>query len=552
MSFPVGKRVEPGQEMIALATRVLNRMKGVQSTLDRSLSEKEDLAPTPVRWYLLQQAARAVVDAHSDGEMGLRLSPDLLQIIPPELKIVIDRQKKLGPSYTLAHATGSELLYAAPETFLRDEVSEAADVYGLGMLLFEIMTGVIPFEQQPVIAATLAAHENLRPTFPEQFDPDLKKLIQDCWSANPADRPNSIDLQRALRSIARRGGADEVAEALLVVPPVRPVRTGRALPLFGATRIRDESENEAIVTRSFGIADEQPMDTYQSFEEGPDEFSLKSMQASSDLEFDFPEIQSSEMILGQPIGEGHFGKVLSGRVADVDVAIKLLKISNEEYAQALAELSREASLMNKLRHPNIVALVGVCLKPLTMITELCPLGNLYSILRTQTRIEHKARVSIALDVARGMNFMHTFKPDAVLHRDLKTANILVGSGMQAKVADFGLSRVKNRTATGEQTLLDLLTVAPEVLRSHTAFAEYSDVYSYALVLWEMYSRRTAFEGEDIRQVAFKVLYHQMRPQIDSDCDETYGNLIRWCWHDDPTQRPSFAQIVACLEQSLQS
>ncbi len=119
-------------------------------------------------------------------------------------------------------------------------------------------------------------------------------------------------------------------------------------------------------------------------------------------------------------------------------------------ARQVHDFQSEVTLMKSLRHPNIVLFMGVCVKPVCLVTEFCKNGNLFDLLHATTKDDPPAyvhslpwalRIKMALDVARGMNFLHTSNP-VIIHRDLKSLNLLVDSNFTVKVADFGLSRFK--------------------------------------------------------------------------------------------------------------
>ena len=120
-------------------------------------------------------------------------------------------------------------------------------------------------------------------------------------------------------------------------------------------------------------------------------------------------------------------------------------------AKAIRDFHSEVTLMRALRHPNIVIFMGLVMDPVCLVTEYCHNGNLFDLLhdtiedeqgeRFAVKIPWQRRVRIALDVARGMNFLHTSSP-VIIHRDLKSLNILVDEKWTAKVSDFGLSRFK--------------------------------------------------------------------------------------------------------------
>lgn len=152
---------------------------------------------------------------------------------------------------------------------------------------------------------------------------------------------------------------------------------------------------------------------------------------------------------------------------------------------------------------------------------------------------------VASGAARGMNYLHCGRP-AVLHRDLKSANILLDESYNAKVADFGLSRLtaKTRSMTGNCGTVQWM--APEVLASET-YAEPCDVYSYGIILWELLVRQCPYEGMSAIQCALAVLNNDSRPEIPQWCPPAFAALIASCLRKDPASRPTFSQILRALD-----
>lgn len=197
---------------------------------------------------------------------------------------------------------------------------------------------------------------------------------------------------------------------------------------------------------------------------------------------------------------------------------------------------------------------GLVFEPVCIVTEYCKHGNLFDLLQGRDNGEYrfdlpwKTRLSIAADVSRAMNFLHT-QPTPVIHRDLKSLNILIDANWRAKISDFGLSRFK---ANGPQALMTsqcgtFQWMAPEVIGSMN-YTEKADIYSFGINLWELYTRKTPFAGLLPMQIAIVVHTHRKRPQIPDDCPKWYSQLISDCWCHEPIRRPCFSEILQRLKQ----
>jgi len=190
--------------------------------------------------------------------------------------------------------------------------------------------------------------------------------------------------------------------------------------------------------------------------------------------------------------------------------------------------------------------MGICLNNhhKIIVMEYMEQGSLYQFLRVEP-LEISKIHKIAKEIALGMNYLHG---ENILHRDLTSKNILLSKHMEAKVADFGLSKIKlNNSETYSYTMGTVAWMAPEVLLDAKHFTASSDVYSFGIILWEIWT------GEDpcpkgVTEVNFanKVLYENYRPSMGTIPD-TWQALIRLCWQMEPLERPSFERILQILD-----
>lgn len=258
------------------------------------------------------------------------------------------------------------------------------------------------------------------------------------------------------------------------------------------------------------------------------------------------EIPMSELTFGPRIGRGGYGEVFRGLWSGTEVAIKMLFTDNMS-AKLISDLRNEVELLCKLRHPNIVLFMGACTEPETpcIVTEYLGRGSLANILQDESiEVDWGLRLQIGIDCARGMAYLHSRNP-VIIHRDLKTDNLLVDDNWQVKVADFGLATVKLRTFA--KTMCGTTGwVAPEVL-AEEGYTEKADVYSFAIILWEMFTRQVPYAGKNTMQVVRSVDRGE-RLAIPDDCPQDYKNLINDCWSSDPATRPSFVEILRRVEK----
>lgn len=265
------------------------------------------------------------------------------------------------------------------------------------------------------------------------------------------------------------------------------------------------------------------------------------------------EIQPDEIVLGPRIGIGSFGEVYRGIWRQTDVAVKRL-LDQEVSHQMLDEFRQEISIMKRLRHPHIVQFLGAVTQPphLCIVTQFVPRGSLFKLLHRTPAFnpDERRRLQMALDIARGMNFLHTCKPP-IIHRDLKSPNLLVDKDLTVKVCDFGLSRARRSTmlSTKSQAGTPEWT-APEVLRSQP-YNEKCDVYSYGVILWELFQNEEPWHDKSAMQVVGAVGWSNERLTVPPDARPAMRALIEACF-GEPLGRPSFSDIIPMLKGMIKA
>jgi class 3 adenylate cyclase len=174
-----------------------------------------------------------------------------------------------------------------------------------------------------------------------------------------------------------------------------------------------------------------------------------------------------------------------------------------------------------------------------VLIEYMDHGSLYDLLHNETMvIEGEYILPILRDIAQGVRFLHAATP-TVIHGDLKAQNILVDSKFRSKVADFGLSQKKRLGATGTP-----FWMAPELLRGETTNTTASDVYSFGIILYELYSRKDPYEGEDDEEVLRFIADPSVnkRPTVPASCPSEIKFLMAECVASQPEVRPTFKDL----------
>ncbi|XP_008122413.2 mitogen-activated protein kinase kinase kinase 21 isoform X1 [Anolis carolinensis] len=277
------------------------------------------------------------------------------------------------------------------------------------------------------------------------------------------------------------------------------------------------------------------------------------------------EIDFQHLELQEIIGVGGFGKVYRATWKGQEVAVKAARQDPDEDIMATAaSVRQEAKLFSMLRHPNIIELRGVSLQEpnLCLVMEFArggPLNRVLSGASPTSSGSHRGRripphilVNWAVQIARGMQYLHQEAIVSILHRDLKSSNILLLEKIEnddignktLKITDFGLAREWHRT-TKMSAAGTYAWMAPEVIKS-SMFSKGSDIWSYGVLLWELLTGEVPYRGIDGLAVAYGVAVNKLTLPIPSTCPEPFAKLMKDCWAQDPHIRPSFTLILEQL------
>ncbi|KAH9777719.1 PAS domain-containing protein tyrosine kinase family protein [Citrus sinensis] len=255
-------------------------------------------------------------------------------------------------------------------------------------------------------------------------------------------------------------------------------------------------------------------------------------------------IRWEDLQLGEEIGLGSYAVVYRGIWNGSDVAVKVY-FGSEYIEGTLKNYQKEIDIIKKLRHPNVLLFMGAVASQerLGIVTEFLPRGSLFKTLhKNYQALDIKRRLRMALDVARGMNYLHHRNPP-IVHRDLKSSNLLVDKNWTVKVGDFGLSSLKNATyLTAKSGRGTPQWMAPEVLRSEPS-NEKSDVFSFGVILWELVTASIPWNNLNLMQVVGVVGFMDRRLELPEGLDPRLESIIHDCWQSDPDQRPSFQVII---------
>ncbi|KAH3768041.1 dual specificity protein kinase [Pelomyxa schiedti] len=280
---------------------------------------------------------------------------------------------------------------------------------------------------------------------------------------------------------------------------------------------------------------------------------LKKEASLADHSMDDPKlIKPAEIDLQDKIGEGKFAQVFKATCRGKPVAAKVLSLSktNEDYIE---DFKKEVDIMSKISHPNCCLYMGVCVGipgKMIIITELYNM-SLDTVLFSSQPLSPSTRMKMGLDVAMGMNWLHCCDPK-VVHSDLKASNILVGENLRCVVSDFGQAKLLSGIE-GELNSVGgtPLYMAPEKILGEP-HNESIDVYSFGLIIWELYTRQRVFEQYaktgQLSTFITAVAVRGERPNIPADCPADLTRLMKHAWSRDVSERPPFSEIVDLMKE----
>lgn len=268
-----------------------------------------------------------------------------------------------------------------------------------------------------------------------------------------------------------------------------------------------------------------------------------------------PRIDPSTLKILSRISAGSCGEVFKASWLGTTVAVKRI-FRSLLHEKALDEFEAETNILKRVRHPNIVLFLGISTSQgngttgdeLCLVTEFMSRGSLYHVLMDPSvKMDTYTMINIACDAAKGMNYLHKHNPP-IIHRDLKSQNLLVDDFLNVKVTDFGLAKYLNNSDDNNDTFCGTLPwTAPEIF-SAKGYTVKADVYSFGIVLWEIMTRSAVYKGMNKPDIIMGVTKGTLRPPIPPYCHPDIAKLMVQCWDQNPDNRPTFEEIVQRLEE----
>ncbi len=269
------------------------------------------------------------------------------------------------------------------------------------------------------------------------------------------------------------------------------------------------------------------------------------MKVTSNPDFIIP---NNQIEYGQKLGEGGFGIVYKAVWNYVDVAVKKLMMELSE--SVMQEFEKEVEVHSKLRNPYIVQIFGIT-ETYGMVMEYMSRGSLRNVLEKNRREEFSwtMRSKIAMDMLIGLSYLHQKQ---IIHRDLKSLNVLLDDQYKAKLADFGLAKVRSEISSRHSAQSGgakgtTQWMAPEIFSSlNPEYTTKTDIFSYGIVLWELAAHEYPYKNANPNVVPVLVM-QGLRETFPLGTPERYAQLAQQCWDGAPDKRPTVDEAIRHLK-----
>lgn len=260
-------------------------------------------------------------------------------------------------------------------------------------------------------------------------------------------------------------------------------------------------------------------------------------------EFGVPTVGLYELRFERKIGDGVAAQAYEARLRGMRVAVKVAKGDD-----GTNRWQREVSALNKLRHPNIVQCYGVVSQPPVqcLVLEFCSGGDIRTLLDSGQPLPQGFVCNMARGIAEGMNHLHSTAN--IMHRDLKSANVLLNDAHVPKITDFGVSSAANARMELTAETGTYRWMAPEVAQ-HQPYAFPADVYSFGMIVFELITHNIPFQDRSAVLAAVSAINGD-RPPLPPDTPRMFVDLVQGCLHADAVRRPTFPSIANSMDRNM--
>ncbi|KAF9644348.1 kinase-like protein [Thelephora ganbajun] len=474
--------------------------------------------------------------------------------------------------------------WTAPEVLNGGKFSKEADIFSFAMVMIEAFACAAPFSSSPAPAAIMAILERKRPPrlAHSAFTDKLWVLTECCWDQEPHLRPEATEVLRVLCSLDPhpKRPSERIPEPIpaptsrhksVMIHPVEKTQSFQPSPnplrqlrrLNSSSKFHDQLSN-ILYGQEYkqwvqGIRGDDVAELVDYLDSALDTLDpaspgfrkcLRELRHICGTRTILPTsyaLSSQVLLVGrQPVASGGSGDVYEATLNDLKVCVKRVRIyPKDNLVNPLKTFYQEAVVWKHLEHKNIVQLLGITATPLQLVSEWMPGGDLTDYIR---KCPDAGRLGLLSDIAEGLYFLHSRN---IIHGDLKGPNILVDSAGHARITDFGLATVTRnlhsiRNASDDQGHTARWT-APEILNEEGTYSKEADVFSFAMVMIEVFTGVVPFNN-CLPAAAVLAIIGGQRPPRPNHPDFTgeLWELMQRCWHQISHFRPEVAGILKVL------
>ena len=254
------------------------------------------------------------------------------------------------------------------------------------------------------------------------------------------------------------------------------------------------------------------------------------------------QVRHEDFKIDRQIGFGASGQVFLGHQVSNNRKVAIKQLNSTKLNDSEVEsLRREIVVLSSLKHPYLIEFLGATrTPPYWILTEYMPGKSLFHRLRDKNGLNGTQKTIIAYEIAEGMAYLHSKN---VIHRDLKSLNILLDSNNEPRICDFGISREVDSELAMTGLIGTFNYMAPEVIK-RTRYNLKADVFSFAMLLWEMVKREIPYHEYDMDQMKIAMaIVDGVRPEMPPNVQDPLKKLMHDCWTENPESRPNFQAIL---------
>uniref|UniRef100_A0A1I7U3F1 Protein kinase domain-containing protein n=1 Tax=Caenorhabditis tropicalis TaxID=1561998 RepID=A0A1I7U3F1_9PELO len=267
----------------------------------------------------------------------------------------------------------------------------------------------------------------------------------------------------------------------------------------------------------------------------------------------FPDIQRDDIQVGDHIGVGTFGAVFSGNWTLPDGNQRTIALKK------VFVLEKEAEILSKIRHKNIIQFYGICKatgNDYFIVTEYAERGSLYDFIHSEESLNLSNGginsfdfvVKWASQIANGIQYLHYDAVDTIIHRDLKSKNVVLDKNLVCKICDFGTSKDLTHSCTAPSWGGTAAWMSPEMILQSEGLTTATDVWSYGVVLWEILSKEVPYKDYSEFKIFTLITQSGITLAIPPSCPTPLKQLMNNCWKMTPKDRTNMRQIQGELNR----